>query len=132
MISGMAPQFLANTGVPHAIASITAHPHVPSTSIVTTEHAGIIRRDASHRLVYRQSERLRPVYGKDQAGRITQESRLPVLRNLTDIFHAVAIDQRFDMLAEIGAIVLADLRSQLDPDARASGDFYGAVGPLVA
>src|SRR5690606_40283743 len=52
--------------------------------------------------------------------------------DLADIGDAVAVEQRLDRLAEIGAVVLADLGRELYFQAGAPGDLDGAVGALVA
>jgi len=69
---------------------------------------------------------------QEKPGGIAEEFSLLVLGDLADIVDAVAVDQRFDRLVEIGAVVIADLGRHLELHSGAQGDIDGAVRPLVA
>ncbi len=89
------------------------------------------RRAASHGFDHRQPERFRPVDREQQRPGLAQELALGALVDLADEFHARLVEQRFDLLAEIGFVDLVDLGGDLDGDSACARDADGAVGPLL-
>ena len=74
------------------------------------------RRAACHGLDHDQPERLRPVDRKEQRPRLAQKFALAALVDLSDELDARQVEQRHDLLAEIGFVDLVDLGGDLERD----------------
>ena len=71
------------------------------------------RRSRRHRLDHHQPERLRPVDREQQGARAAEESRLVGIADLADELDQRVVEQRLDLVLEIGGVGVVDLGRDL-------------------
>src|SRR6185369_1673651 len=85
---------------------------------------------ARHRFDHHESERLRPVDGKQQRTRVAQEVRLGVLTDLADALDDRIVEKRANLLVEIAPVGRIDLRGDLQRNLRPPRDLDGTIDAL--
>ena len=89
------------------------------------------RRAASHCLDHHQTERLRPIDGKQQRSRLSQEAAFLILADLAQELDVCFREQRLQLAFVEVTILVVYLRGDFERQAQPAGDLHGTVDPLL-